>query len=130
MTLPKPQPNSPGDVVVNQGNPITPVINGESCNGNVLQYWDVKTQRWNGSYVDSNGVLQTSITNIYATGTNIQVSTIQSSQAALAEVLINTVSMLNITCNNGVKQCILLQFGRASNMGTNVTTNCAADWYR
>jgi hypothetical protein len=113
-------PYPSGDVTLNPGNPISPVKPGQGCNGNELEYWDSASETWRSNYTDSNGSQQHRIDNIYATGTSLKVRTIQNHQRSLYDLLRNRVARLSLTCNNGVRGCMMIQFGSVPGMSQNI----------
>ncbi len=122
FTLPAAQPNSPGDTVLNSGNPIG-LSNGnplsQGCNGNSLEYYDPITQSWLSSYTDANGNYHTSIGIVYASGTSDIVRTIQTSDSPLETLLANRLVRLDLTCNNNINSCVEFAFGTPQLYGFN-----------
>lgn len=105
FTMPAAQPNSPGDVTLNNGNPIM-FSNAEAqgCNSQRTEYWN--GSQWTQSWVNVNGQTQSSISNFYATSNQLKVRTIQTNQANLRNVLAGKAIRTYMTCNNNVNSCV------------------------
>jgi hypothetical protein len=112
FTLPPAQPYSPGDVQLNQNNPIrftngSSIAPGQGCNSRDFSYYDSILDQFLNTYIDSTGA-NTSIADIiYATSQDhLNVRTIQTNQANLGQYteirshsrIINTPNIENI-CN-------------------------------
>ena len=77
----------------------------QGCNGNAFQYW-TPTTGWTSSYTDANGQYRANIDNFYATGSNLNIRTIQTWQRNLPTLLSGRYGRLYITCNNGFYGCV------------------------
>jgi hypothetical protein len=75
---------------------------------------------WRSNYTDSNKSQQHRIDNTYATGTSLKVCTIQNNQYPLYDLLQNRMARLSLTCNNGARGCMMIQFGSAPGMSQNI----------
>ena len=91
FTLPPAQPHSPGDVQLNQGNPIrfadgSSITPGQGCNSRGFSYYDSTLDEFLNTYIDATGE-NSSITDIiYATHQDqLNVRTIQTNQANLGQ---------------------------------------------
>jgi hypothetical protein len=114
-------PHTSGDITLNAGNPISPVNAGQGCNGNELEYWDSLTETWRSDYVDGNGAIRTRIDNIYVTGTDLKLRTIQPHQQSLYSLLNNRMARVSMTCNNVVRGCMMIQFGTVPGVSQNIS---------
>eukprot|EP01119_Soliformovum_irregulare_P001670 TRINITY_DN11406_c0_g1_i1.p1 TRINITY_DN11406_c0_g1~~TRINITY_DN11406_c0_g1_i1.p1 ORF type:complete len:222 (+),score=11.80 TRINITY_DN11406_c0_g1_i1:78-743(+) len=109
FNLPLPQPNSPGDIQLNVGNPIILMNNaslnpGQGCNGDDTEYWN--GTQWTRNYTDCNGDLRNYINIFYSTSQDhLNLRTIQLWQANLVDLLSNKTLRLWMTCNNGFYSC-------------------------
>lgn len=127
FTLPDAQPTSPGDITLNVNNPIT-LYNGQAleqgCNGNSLQYFDVASNAWQSDYIDANGATRNTIDLFYATGSNVNIRTIQTWQQPLARLLQNRTVQLSVQCNNGQQSCISFKIGDVVGVSDSADAYC------
>ncbi|CAN0412459.1 unnamed protein product, partial [Discosporangium mesarthrocarpum] len=103
IDMPEAQPNSPGDVLLLDGNNIvekTEEVTETSCNGDQAEYLG-EDGYWRNSWVGSDGNTYELDHVFYVSGRDLWVSTIQATWAPnLEEILINRTVRLEIWCSN------------------------------
>lgn len=113
VIIPPAQPSSPGDrmmaspIVMANGSPLQ-----QGCNGDVFEYWNSETSSWIGTYTGLDGQSRTFSHVFYVTnGNQLWISTLQSWQSNLAQLLEGRLGRLQITCNNGQQSCMQFTIG-------------------
>ncbi|KAL0489015.1 unconventional myosin [Acrasis kona] len=105
--LPPAVPYSPGEIIINQDNPIISSLGvniKQGCSGDQLEYYS-ETTGWTSTYIDSDGNKKSVIDVLYATENKIKARTIQSWQSNLPNVLNGRLVRLSLTCDN-YKSCV------------------------
>jgi len=122
VSMPRAQPNSPGDVRLNPNNDIvssTGAAVPHGCNGNAFEYWDEATQAWVGTYRDTNNAARPFQHVFYASQFSLMISTLQTNQAGLPALLNGKIGRVNLRCNNNERVpegtgCVQFTIGETS----------------
>ena len=95
------------------------------CNSASVSYYNMQSGTWQSTYTNANHQVQQLSNLIYATGSNINVRTLQTSDAPIVAQINNTLIRVQLHCNIVFESCAVFAFGTVPGNDGNAHATCS-----